>query len=297
METTVVKGLKVLEALAGSDGTRSLTDLANQCGISKSNAHRLLRTLEACGYVRRGADGRTYQATLRVWELGIRVFSRLDFRAVAVPHLHKLAKVTEETVHLSMCDRDEVIYLDKVDSIHAVRTYVDIGDRAPLYCSATGKAMLAHMPDETIRRIGGNLKRFTKNTVTSLSKLLADLERIRQQGHSVTCGEWRAGVLGIGRAVRSPSGQVIGAIGVAGPEERMRRSKLSRYADAVLEACSNIESDLGFGASAATSLPSGKHDVNAVAVNGRKKGRVNGRPAASAHHVERQRRQTRRASV
>jgi DNA-binding IclR family transcriptional regulator len=296
METTVVKGLKVLEALAASDGTRSLTDLANQCGISKSNAHRLLRTLEACGYVRRGPDGRTYEVTLRMWELGIRVFSRLDLRAVAVPHLHKLARVTEETVHLSLFDRDEVIYLDKVDSVHAVRTYVNVGDRAPPYCSTTGKAMLAHMPEETIRRIGSNLKRFTKNTVTSLSRLQSDLDRIRQQGYAVTCGEWRPGVLGIARAIRSPSGRVIGGIGVAGPEERMRKSKLNRYVDAVLDAVAHVETDLGFGATTATSLASAKGGTKTAGAAARKSGRANGRASAPAPHAE-PRRQLRRTSV
>jgi DNA-binding IclR family transcriptional regulator len=285
METTVVKGLKVLEALAASDGSRSLTDLAQQCGISKSNAHRLLRTLESCGYVRRGADGRTYEPTLRVWELGIRVFSRLDLRAVAVPHLQKLARVTEETVHLSLLDRDEVIYLDKVDSVHAVRTYVNIGDRAPPYCSSTGKSMLAHMPEETIRRVGSNLKRFTKNTVTSLAKLQSDLARIRQQGYSVTSGEWRPGVLGFARAIRSPSGRVIGAIGVAGPEERMRRSKPSRYIDAVLEAVAAVESELGFGTATATLSPMTRKK-KASPLNGRRAERANGRSPASIGRTE-----------
>lgn len=286
METTVVKGLKVLEALAASDGSRSLTDLAQQCGMSKSNAHRLLRTLEACGYVRRGTDGRTYEPTLRVWELGIRVFSRLDLRAVAVPHLQTLARVTEETVHLSLLDRDEVIYLDKVDSVHAVRTYVNIGDRAPPYCSSTGKAMLAHMPEETIRRVGSNLKRFTKNTVTSFSKLQADLARIRQQGYSVTCGEWRAGVLGFARAIRSPSGRVIGAIGVAGPEERMRRSKPSRYVDAVLEAVAAVEAALGFGVTTATSLSPITRKKKINPLNGRRAERVNGHPPGPVGRTE-----------
>jgi IclR family KDG regulon transcriptional repressor len=258
METTVVKGLKVLEALASSTGPRTLTDLANQCGMSKSNAHRLLGTFEACGYVRRVAETRSYESTLRLWEMGLRIFSRLDLRAVAVPHLRELAAVTEETVHLSVFDRGEVIYIDKVDGVHAVRTYVNIGDRSPAYCSSTGKAMLAHMPEETIRAVGSNIQRFTDKTVSSLEELQAHLRRIRDQGYSVTSGEWRAGVLGFARAIRSPSGQVIGAVGVAGPEERMRQSDPQKFIDAVLMAASRIEHDLGFGNDTATSSDVGK---------------------------------------
>lgn len=246
METTVVKGLRVLEALARSPGDRTLTDLAVECGMSKSNAHRLLRTLEECGYVRRNAESRTYRTTLRLWELGVRIFSRFDLRAYAKPHLRELALATEETTHLSIFDGEGVLYLDKVDGIHAVRTYVNIGDRAPAYCSSTGKAMLAYLPDDTVRRAAGKLKRFTDNTVRSLAQLQDDLARIRERGYSETSGEYRAGVLGYSTAIRSPSGDVIGAIGVAGPEERMRARDLSATIEAVLTAGRRIETALGF---------------------------------------------------
>lgn len=246
METTVVKALRVLEALARSPGNRTLTDLAAECGLSKSNVHRLLRTLEECGYVGRDPETRTYKATLRLWEMGISVFSRFDLRTYARAHLVELAAATEETTHLSVFDGEGVLYLDTVDGIHAVRTYVNVGDRAPAYCSSTGKAMLAYLPDETVRRAAGKLKRFTENTVRSLSQLRTDLERIRQLGYSETAGEYRAGVLGYSTAIRSPSGEVIGAIGVAGPEERMRARDLNGTIQAVLDAGRRIETNLGF---------------------------------------------------
>lgn len=252
METTVVKGLKVLEALATSPQPRSLTDLAAQCGMSKSNAHRLLRTLEVSGYVRRAADVRRYEASLRLWELGIRVFAKFDLRAVAAPHLRELAAATEETAHLSVFDGQEAVFIDKADGIHAVRTYVNVGDRAPAYCSTSGKSMLAYQPEETIRRVGANLKRHTENTVTSLSKLRADLDLIRKQGYSVTLGEWRPGVLGIATAIKSSAGQVVGAIGVAGPEDRMRRNDVQKTIAAVVEAGRKTETALGFGPTAAS---------------------------------------------
>lgn len=246
METTVVKGLKVLEALAFSDGACALTDMAKQCGLSKSNAHRLLRTLEECGYVRRDPKTRTYESTLRMWELGTRVFNQLDLRSLAVPHLRQLARSTKESVHLSVFDEGEVVYVDKVDSIHAVRAYVGVGDRAPAYCTATGKAILAVLPDETVERICTHLKRYTPNTATTLRKLRADLDVIRKQGYAVTCGEWRPGVLGIAASIRSPSGSVVGGIGIAGPEDRMRQADSEKQVAAVLKAAEAIARELGF---------------------------------------------------
>ncbi|MGE0213579.1 MAG: IclR family transcriptional regulator [Parvibaculaceae bacterium] len=246
MDTTVVKGLKVLEALAFSDGACALTDMARTCGLSKSNAHRLLRTLEECGYVRRDPRTRTYESTLRLWELGTRVFNRLDLRVIAVPHLRELARSTKESVHLSVFDNDEVLYVDKVDSVHAVRAYVGVGDRGPLHCTATGKAMLAGMPDDVVERVCAQLKRYTSNTAAAPRKLKADLELIREQGYAITSGEWRAGVLGIAAAIRSPSGIIVGGIGIAGPEERMRQANTEKQIAAVLHAAERISKDLGF---------------------------------------------------
>ncbi len=250
METTLVKGLKVLETLALSEGSCSLTDMAKQCGLSKSNAHRLLRTLEECGYVRREPKSRTYESTLRLWELGTRVFGRLDLRAIAAPHLRELARVTKESVHLSVFDNDEAVYVDKVESVHAVRAYVGVGDRGPAYCTATGKAMLAGMPDDVVARVCERLKRFTPNTATSPRRLKADLELIRKQGYALTVGEWREGVLGIAAAIRSPSGVVVGGVGIAGPEERMRQADTEKQVAAVTEAAERISHDLGFSATA-----------------------------------------------
>jgi DNA-binding IclR family transcriptional regulator len=121
METTVVKGLKMLEALALNGGPCALTDMARLCGVTKSNAHRLLKTLEECHYVRQDPKTRAYEPTLRLWELGTQVFRRLDLRIVAHAHLQALARATRESVHLSIFENGEVIYVDKVDSDHAVQ--------------------------------------------------------------------------------------------------------------------------------------------------------------------------------
>jgi DNA-binding IclR family transcriptional regulator len=248
METTVVKGLKMLEALAFNDGPCALTDMAKHCGVTKSNAHRLLKTLEECRYVRQDPKTRAYEPTLRLWELGMRVFNRLDLRLVAAPHLRALARTTKESVHLSIFDDGEVIYLDKIDSVHAVRAYIGIGDRAPAYCTATGKAVLAFMPEEVIERTCRDLKRFTTKTTVDPRKLMAELARIRERGYAVTLGEWRGGVLGIAAPIRSSSGVVVAGIGIAGPEDRMREADSEAQAAAVLKAAAGISRDLGFGA-------------------------------------------------
>lgn len=245
METTVVKGLHMLEALVWAEKPSSLTELAGICGLSKSNAHRLLRTLEDCHYVRQDPVSKAYEPTLRVWELGVRALRRVDLRTIAADHLRRLAEVTGESVHLSILDDHEVLYIDKVESTHAVRAYIGIGDRAPAYCTATGKAMLAFTPSHTVEEATRTMKRFTPLTPVDHVKLDADLEHIRAQGYSVTGGEWQAGVLGIAAPIRSADGATVGGVGIAGPEPRMRHADFDKQVAAVLATAAAISKSLG----------------------------------------------------
>jgi DNA-binding IclR family transcriptional regulator len=245
METTVVKALKVLEALSVFDGPAPLTEIARQCGLTKSNAHRLLKTLVQHQYVLQHEPSKAYELTLRLWELGVPVYDRLDLRAVAAPELIKLAKATNESVHLSVLEGGMAVYVDKVDCTHAVRAYIRIGERAPAYCVATGKAMLAFQPRAVVDRACRRMRRFTDVTVKNRKALDAELARIRERGHAMTFGEWREGVIGIAAPIRDRSGAVSAGIGIAGPADRMRKADLDRMVGAVRRAAEQISAGLG----------------------------------------------------
>lgn len=255
METTIVKCFRVLEALALQARPMALAEVSEAADLSKSNAHRLLQTLEGCGFVNREAVSQKYSASLRMWELGAFTFDRMDLRALARPHLETLASETEETVHLSVFDRNEALFLDKIDGSHAVRTYVNVGDRAPCYCSASGKALLAHMPDDIVAAVGQTITQHTDQTVRNADELRQHLQRVRDRGYSLTNGEWRMQVTGVSTAVLSETGKVICAIGVAGPQSRMQEQGLERYVEAVERARHNLRRDMGFASDLATKRP------------------------------------------
>ncbi|WP_137391510.1 IclR family transcriptional regulator [Rhodoligotrophos defluvii] len=255
METTVVKALRVLEMLALEGEPATLTSIAQRCGITKSNAHRLLKTLEECRYVRQDLQSKTYEPTLRLWELGMGIFDRLDLRSAAARHLITLARTANESVHLSVLDGSEVIYVDKVDSTHAVRAYIRIGDRAPAYCTATGRAMLAFMPEEQVFATLRDLKKYTPNTIANAAALKAEFAAIRERGYSITHGEWQPGVFGIAAPVRGATGAIVAGLGIAGPEERMMRGDVEKMIKATLTAASAISSGLGLSGEGALVAP------------------------------------------
>ena len=248
---TVAKAFRVLESLARSDGPRALGDVASDCDLTKSNAHRLLQTLTELRYVRQAPESRNYEATLRVWELGTGVFSRFDIRTAAAPYLRALQEESGESVHLSIFDNGDAVYIDKLDSQQAVGAYIRVGDRVPAYCTATGRAMLAFLDERTIAEAGRNLQRHTDLTISRPEELIAALNDVRQRGFALTRGEWRQGVVGVAAPIRSQTGTVIAGVGAAGPEDRMTDEQVDLSTRATLRTAEAISRALGFAPAAA----------------------------------------------
>jgi len=240
VNNTLVKGLAVLEALARSDRPLGVTELATRLELGKSNVHRLLQALTELGYAQRDEATSAYRATIRLWELGSAVLGNLDLRDAAAPYMETLRERSRETVHLSILDGDEVVYVHKLDSPEPVRAYSQIGGRAPAYCVATGKAMLAWQGDAFLESLAGRLRHHSPNTIVEPQAFLREMERVRRNGFAVNRGEWRESVCGVAAPVREPGGRVIAAIGLSGPADRLRPSTFRPFAEQLVEAAHAI---------------------------------------------------------
>ncbi|MES2029095.1 MAG: IclR family transcriptional regulator [Pseudomonadota bacterium] len=247
MDKAFIKGLRLLETLALSERPRGITDLANELKFTKSNVHRLLMTLQAQGYVRQIPPHSTYELTTKIWILGNHVIHRMDLFNVARPAMAKLAELTGETVHLSVLEGAEVVYVDKIESAHHIRAHTSVGMRAPAFTMATGKAMLAKMPDDYLEQFRPHLRRYTDTTRTTIQELREDIALARAQGYSsVLHGEWREGIAACACAIVGRSGELVGAIGVSGPDTRIKRKQIKEYSVHVMEAARTIGAALGY---------------------------------------------------
>jgi len=233
MDKTLIKGLKVLEMLASFDEPASVSEIAYACGLTRSNAHRVLATFQALGYVAQDSRSRRYHMTLRVWSLGSKAVDRLDFKQEARPFLEQLNDMTGETTHLSILDDIHVIYIDKLEARHAVRTFTRIGGRAPAICVATGKAALAFTSPERIERAVSQIEKFTDSTVTDPDALRAELDTVRTQAFAVNRGEWRGGAYGLAVPIFSATNEIIAAIGISAPRDRMSEERIESLVDKI----------------------------------------------------------------
>jgi IclR family transcriptional regulator, KDG regulon repressor len=246
LDTTLLKGLEVLEALAFSDAPRGVSDLARELGLTRSNAHRTLKTLCAAGYVRQNEASGNYECTLKLFQLGGAVLSRVNVKQVAEPLMEALAAKTQETVHLSVLDEGDVIYLHKIDSPQPVRAYSTVAGRAPAYAVATGKALLAFQSDGYLSRLEDKLEAFTPKTFSTLPALRQEIESIRQQGYAINRGEWRASVCGLAAPIFDASRRAVAAVGISGPIERLKAASLKTFTPDVVQAARSISKSLGY---------------------------------------------------
>jgi DNA-binding IclR family transcriptional regulator len=247
MDKTLLKGLGLLEMLAVGTGRRGVSQLAKEAGLTRSNTHRTLQTLVAAGYVRQ-TESLGYECTLKMFELANAVLARTDVAQVSQPIIQALAGKTRETVHLSILDGIEVVYVQKIDSPQPVRAYTSIGGRSPAYCVATGKAMLAYKGDEYLSRLKGRLEPHTPRTITSVEALAEEFAQVRRQGYAVNRGEWRASVCGIAAAIFDAAGRPVAGIGISGPTERLRVSRLREFGPDVVAAARQVSRALGHAA-------------------------------------------------
>jgi DNA-binding IclR family transcriptional regulator len=260
MDSTLAKGLAVLDWLTRQRRECSVSDVARAQGLARSNAHRTLQTLVACGFAEQNGETSTYRPSLRLFELGTLVGAAVDVTARLRPLLASLATVTGETIHLARLDGAEIVYLDKFDSPLPVAAYSRIGGRAPACCVASGKALLAvaRLDDAALRRLFGGLRAHTPNSIVDFGRLQTDLLRTAARGYAENREEWRLGVCGLGVPVFDARGEALVAVGMSVPSIRFGRSQAKALAAHILECARDCSALLGYRAA---SLPD--HDDKA----------------------------------
>ncbi|TGE31519.1 IclR family transcriptional regulator [Desulfosporosinus sp. Sb-LF] len=245
---TLERSLDVLEVLAQAEEPLGVTEIGNRICLHKSTVHRILQTLCYRGYVEKDRENERYQLGIKIVELGIRFFNDLEIRKVAAPVLNDLAKLLNEVVHLVLPDDGEIVYIDKAESSHVVSMHSKVGRRAPMHCTAVGKALLSTLPEEEVRHIleTKGMTRYTPHTIVDPDALLMELGTIKESKISVETEENEIGIICLGTPVFDYSGRAIGAISVSGPASRIEEKGIERIGQEMKKSGEEISGKLGF---------------------------------------------------
>lgn len=236
---SVETALRVIEALRDHDGA-GVTELAEELDQPNSTIHNHLKTLERNGYIVN--EGGTYRIGTRFLKLGARTRDHHPIYEVARPEIDRIAEETGELSGLIVEEHGRGVFLYRAKGEQAVHVDTYPGKRIYLHGAALGKSLLAELPpervDEIIHRHG--LPALTENTITDPDELAEELEVIRQTGLAFDDEERLAGLRSVASAVTSESGDVLGAISVAGPTSRLRDGRFRRDLPDVVRSAVNV---------------------------------------------------------
>lgn len=245
---SVVRAASIMEHLSGHKGGDGLSNISRELGLSKSTIHSLITTLEKLGYVQQDQVNGKYALGLKLFELGQVVHANMDLRTIAMPHLYSLAAKYQETGHLAVLSKGEVVYIDKVDSPRSIRIISQVGGRNPAHCTGVGKVLLAGLPEEEQARMIGDRKlgRFTANTITDPDKLKLHLEQVRQNGYAQDQEEIEIGLSCVAAPIKNHRGAAIAAISVSGPSSRIANGSIDDLIVDVIDTARLISGQLGY---------------------------------------------------
>lgn len=231
---SLARAMKVLECFSVQQPELGVTEIAKMLGMQKSTICNILSTFQKCGYVVQDMQTNKYHLGTKILHLSYIVNHHLGLRDIFLPYLHKIAEETHEVCYFGILNNNEVLYIEAVYPSTNQQTRNILGERAPLYCTGLGKAMLSFMPpSEAEKIIGGELKAFTNFTLCDPNLLRSDLEEIRLTGYAVDNMEHEFGVRCVAVPIFGASGDVKAAVSVSGPSPRFDRTTIVRHAEVI----------------------------------------------------------------
>jgi len=244
----VERAIQILECFDRENPERGVSEIAQTVGLHKATTHRIVTTLLNYGFLERADDDQAYRLGLKIASLGCQVIDRMDLRQEALPYMNQLVEHWNESCDLSIFDQERAFYVDVLHGNHALTISAAVGQRLPAHCTASGKLFLAYLKPNELDAFLHNhtLHAYTSKTITSPDKLRAELQTIRRQGYSYDEGELEDGIKAIATPIRNRQGEVIAAMSIPGPINRMTQDRIPDLLDSLLQATQSISQRMGW---------------------------------------------------
>lgn len=243
---TLIRGLRILEAMADLERPIGVGDLSRLLDLPKSTVQRLLRTLAQEGWAQ------TASTPVTRWELSPRLLAIVrsgptDLREVALPYLNSLGSKSGETIHLVVPDRDvQLVLIERIDSVHPIRSFNAIGASTLFHTSAGGKAVMSRLTDAEVEAmLSRPLRKVMPNTTVDPQQLMHQVLEARERGYAVNISENREHVCAVGSAVVDKVGRPIAAVVISMPDIRFEPARLTEWGGWVRDTAHAISREFG----------------------------------------------------
>lgn len=243
---SVDRAVTILEFLARK-GWSGVTEVGEALDVHKSTAFRLLGTLEGRGLVEQHAETGQYHLGFGLVDLARAVIVGPDIAGRARAACEWLAELTDETVTLSVLERDECVTIDQIIAVSTIVSRSWLGRRTPLHCTSPGKVILAYLPDDQqAELVAGPHMSYTEATVVDPAALRGLLGSVRENGYATTEEEFEEGLSSVAAPVLAADGRVVATIEVSGPSYRLGSTELASIAPRVVDAAHKASARFGY---------------------------------------------------
>jgi DNA-binding IclR family transcriptional regulator len=232
---TVNKAIDILEIFLRKDGGLSLTEISKSTGLNTATAYRLVSTFARRGYLSQYQKKGAYSLGMKMLDFNYAIRRNLKFIDFAYLSLSKVSKEQNVSTFLAVMDADMMLIVDEIGASGELRINSPVGKRVPLYCTATGKVLLAGLSDDErkayYKRI--SFQNFTSTSITDVARLEKEILAIKEEGVAYHKEEYRQGVWAAAAPIYNGSEKVIAAVAVIVPVSYLGFDSIQRFTTAI----------------------------------------------------------------
>lgn len=243
---TVDRAFEILALLRDSPEPLGVRAISRRVGTSPATAYRLLQTLAAHDFVAQAADSRAYRLGWAWLGYAASVLGRIDLIEVAGPLARQLRDETTETVTVQVPAGDDRVCVYEAEGLHEIRRRVGVGRQVPLVAGASGRAVLAFLPERDIQRMLDSAIPLTAQTLTDPAHLRRLLDETRRTGIAASRGETVDGVASVAAPIFDSANAIAGSIAVSGPSSRCGEEAMQSFIPALRRTALVLSRQLGY---------------------------------------------------
>ncbi len=221
--SSIMRALTILEEVALLGQPVTPTELNKELKLPKPTIHRLCSTLESAGFLKRALDGRRYTVGPRLRAMALGFLHTEEQQVLMRAVLARISKQVGETANISIPDKNQMQYIDRVETRWPLRVQFPVGSHVPLHCTSAGKMYLSSMRPATRTRLLKHLplEKHAANTITIANDLEADIAEIAARGYSTDNEEFIDGMVAVAVPVLDGRGRLVATLSIFAPAIRM----------------------------------------------------------------------------
>jgi IclR family KDG regulon transcriptional repressor len=248
MIKSLQRAINILDLFDEQTAELGITEIAETLGLHKSTAAGLVYTLEHNGYLDQDSETRKYRLGFKLVERASTLLDQIDVRQVALPYLQELRAGCGESVNLAVRDGGQIVYIERLTTTQSLGMRAKVGYRAPMHCTALGKAILSCMPPREVEELvaQSGLPAATPHSITDRAQFLQEMDRVREHGFALDNEENEIGVRCVAAPILDHTDRPAAAVSISSPVLRFPPSEVPRYGQMVIEAANAISARLGY---------------------------------------------------